>query len=155
MLIIKIAEGNYPFDSARALMLPLSGMLTPKIKAHNYINGYMFSAVEFILAAGIIFPFFVYYLWHGRLLLAGISIGLVSNFIVIVSFALASLRRGEESIGLAFYLDAKVRRQVAREYPDLQSDTVILCLALLIPFCLTVAVLYESWEKGSSANLMA
>lgn len=122
-------------------------MLTPRIRAHNYINGHLFSAVEFILAACIILPFFVYYLLHGRLLLAGISLGLILNFIVIVSFALASFRRGEKSIGLAFYRDAEVRRQVAREYPDLQSDTVILCLALLIPFCLAAAVLYESWRK--------
>ena len=107
-------------------------MLTPKIRAHNYINGYIFSAIEFILAASIILPFFVYYLLHGRILLAGISFGLILNFIMVVSFALASLWRKEESIGWAFYLDAKVRRQVAQENPNLQSDTLILCMALLM-----------------------
>src|SRR5262245_48566427 len=96
----------------------------------------------------IIFPFCFYYLRHGKILLASISIGLISNFIVIVVFALAALKRREKSIGLAFYLHANIRRRVAQEYPDLQADTVILCLALLVPFCLTAAVLYESWKKS-------
>jgi hypothetical protein len=112
-----------------------------------FLNGHIFSFIEFILAAGVILPFFVYYLWHGRILMAGISLGLVLNFTTILSFALASLRRGEKSIGLAFYRDARVRRQVAQEYPDLQSDTLILSLSLLVPFWLTSAVLYESWRK--------
>ena len=122
-------------------------MLIPKVRSHNYINGYVFSLIEFILAAGVILPFFVYYLWHARILLAIISLGLILNFIMIVSFAFASLRRKERSIGLAFYRDARVRKQVAQEYPDLQSDTIILCLSLLIPFWLTGAVLYESWKR--------
>lgn len=107
----------------------------------------MFSVIEFIVAGGIIFPFVVYYLMHGRILLAIIGIGLVLNFIVVVLFALGSLRRGEKSIGLAFYLDAKVRKQVAHEFSDLQNDTLSLSVALLIPFYLTAAVLYESLKK--------
>ena len=122
-------------------------MLIPRIRWHNYINGHVFSLIEFILAAGVILPFFVYYLRHAKILLAIISLGLILNFTMIVSFASASLGRKERSIGLAFYRDAKVRRQVAQEYPDLQSDTVILCLSLLIPFWLTSAVLYESWRR--------
>jgi len=124
-------------------------MLIPKIRSHNYINGYIFSVIEFILAAGIIIPFCVYYLRHGKILLASISIGLILNFIVIVLFALAALKRREKSIDVAFYLHARVRRQVAQKYPDLQADTVILCLALPIPFCLTAAVLYELWKKSA------
>lgn len=118
-------------------------MLTEKIKTHNYINGFVFSAVEFILVAVIILPFFIYYVVHERILLSIISCGLILNSLTISAFAILSIRKKEKSIGFRFYRDTGLRNEIGKSQPNLFNDTMILCFSLLIPFYLFFVIIYE------------
>jgi len=119
-------------------------MFLERIKSHNYINGFTFSAVEFLFAALVIAPFGIYYVTHGKVFNACIAGGLVLNFLTIVFFAVNSSFKGEKSLGLSFYLNREKRKEVARTYPHLTTDTFILCIGMLIPFCLFVFSIIES-----------
>ena len=122
-------------------------MLIEKIRSHNYINGLRFSAIEFALATLLIGPFCIYYISHGRFLYAAVASGLILNFLTITFFALVSLAHHEKSIGLSFYLDPENRRRVRAEYPHLSTDTLILCIAIVVPFSLFLGALLESAYK--------
>ena len=126
-------------------------MFLAKIKSHNYINGFIFSAIEFLIAAAVILPFFIYYLTHGRVLYAYVAGGLILNFLVIVFFAAYSIYKKEKSIGLSFYFDKEKRNNVSEKNPHLLSDTLVLCLGILIPFCLTLFAIVESLVNKQKA----
>ena len=119
-------------------------MLLEKIRSHNYVNGLVFSAAEFLFAALVTTPFFIYYVLHSRALLAVLAAGLILNFLTIVVFALLSKYRGEKSIGIPFYTNPALRRRIAETYPHLTADTLMLCASMLVPFVLLVVAVYES-----------
>ncbi len=66
-------------------------MFLEKVESHNYINGYKFSAIEFMLATILVAPFCIYYITHDRLLYACMAAGLILNFLTIVFFAARSI----------------------------------------------------------------
>jgi hypothetical protein len=119
-------------------------MILEKIRSHNYINGFKFSAIEFLLAALVIAPFFIYYLGHSKWLQALFSGGLILNFLTITFFAYSSLLKKEISIGWRFYLDSNLRKSIGKEYSHLTKDTLVLCIVMLIPFALFSISLGES-----------
>jgi hypothetical protein len=51
-----------------------------KIKVHNYLNGNIFSLIEFLFTALIVSPFTVYYVIHGRFVFAAVGIGIIFIF---------------------------------------------------------------------------
>ena len=119
-------------------------MLLDKIKSHNYLNGLVFSAVEFFLAALVVAPFFIYYITHEKLPYATVSAGLIINFLTITFVALQSLYKKEANLGLSFYFHKEKRRAVSKNYPHLGRDTIVLCIGFLVPYCLFLVVLCES-----------
>ncbi|MBW4061014.1 hypothetical protein HJC99_00350 [Candidatus Saccharibacteria bacterium] len=123
-------------------------MFIAKVKSHNYINGYWFSAIEFSLASFVVAPFSYYYLAHNRIIFGILSIGLIMNFLVIVGFAVESIIQGERGLGMAFYRDRRVREKIASQYPYLGRDTIMLCVGFLIPFYLATAIYIETAHRN-------
>ena len=70
------------------------------ILEHNYLNGFKFVIVEFGIFILVIAPYCLYYFFHYKFLLAGIASGLISNFIVVLFFAVRSVSRKESSLGI-------------------------------------------------------
>jgi hypothetical protein len=114
-----------------------------KIKLHNYLNGFVFSMIEFLVLILILMPFMIYYFLHGRLLYGMISFGIVLNAAVIVGFAVNSLIKKEEDLGLRKLFNREIRNKVHEKYPNLQNDTYILTFAILLPFALCLFCLVD------------
>jgi len=123
--------------------------MTAIVQIHNYVNGFKFSAYEFIAASLIVAPFTVYYAVHDRTLYATLSAGLIANFLVIVVCAVQSLVKHEESIGIMQLFNRQRRGEIHAQYPNLDTLTLILCVTLVIPFLLVGLV---SWEKAVAAS---
>ena len=115
-----------------------------RIRLHNYLNGHVFSFVEYLLAAVVLAPFLAYYLTHSRAAYAIVASGVIFNCFAISAFALMSVLRGEQSIRLRrFARDRDLRKKVAIEHPNLSRDTLILSVTVLIPFWIFAAVLFD------------
>ena len=121
-----------------------------RIKTHNIINGIIFSTVEFVIAALIVAPFAIYYVFHGNVLYATISIGIILNFLMIVAFGLRQYKNKEKDIGIQHMFNKDVREKISREYPNLSNDTSVLVITMLLPFVMFIWVLYELLFKGES-----
>jgi hypothetical protein len=118
------------------------------IKNHNYLNGNIFSLIEFLLMALVLAPFAVYYIFHGPRSYAAIAVGIVLNCLTVSFVAMQSLLRKEESIGLRkTYFDKDVAKRMRAEYPNMSQETFILCVAVLIPFLLFIASAYDASMK--------
>lgn len=121
--------------------------MTERIVAHNRLNGFVFSVIEFGLFSLIIVPFSIFYGFTGRWILFAISIGIVCNFLTVVTFAIMSLRSGEQSVGHRKLLNREYRAEIAKKYPHLFYDTLILTTSSLLPFVLLLAVCRETpWK---------
>jgi hypothetical protein len=114
-----------------------------RIRSHNILNGMLFSIFEFGFTALIIAPFAVYYIIHGKLLYATISVGIILNCLTIVMIGLIQLRQGEKDLGLRPLYNKNYREQVARENPHLFGDTMLLVATILLPFALLALTLGE------------
>src|SRR5262245_60669372 len=96
-----------------------------RIKLHNYINGFWFSLFEYLIVAAVLTPFLVFYVVHGWTLYALAAGGVVLNCLTVCGFAIASIRRREQCIGLLrFSRDAELRKRIAVDYPHLSHDTL-------------------------------
>ena len=115
-----------------------------RIKTHNYLNGQIFSFLEYLFAAGVFAPFLAYYLIHSRWLYAILAIGVVLNCLTVCTFALVSMLRKERSIGiLKISRDKELRRKVQHDHPDLTRQTMVLSLTVLVPFWIFAATLLD------------
>jgi hypothetical protein len=119
-----------------------------RIKTHNILNGIIFSVAEFVIAALIVAPFAIYYVFHGIVLYAAIAIGIILNFLMIVAFGLRQYRNNEKDIGIQHMFNKSVRETISREYPNLSNDTSVLVITTLLPFVMFISVLYELLFKG-------
>ena len=119
-----------------------------RIKTHNILNGIIFSMVEFVIAALIVAPFAIYYVFHGIMLYATISIGIILNFLMIVAFGLRQYKNKEKDIGIQHMFNKTVREKISREYPNLSNDTSVLVITMLLPFVMFIWVVYELLFKG-------
>jgi hypothetical protein len=119
-----------------------------RIKVHNYLNGHIFSLVEYLVVAVILTPFLVYYLAHGSAVYGLVTSGVILNCLTVAHFALASTLRREPSIGLLkFSRDPEMRKKIAIEHPDLSRDTLILGATVLIPFWIFGAVVVDGLSR--------
>lgn len=115
-----------------------------RIRLHNYLNGHVFSLIEYLLVAAILTPFLFYYVAHGWALYALAAAGIVFNCFTVCAVALVSILAKEQSVGLRrFARDRELRRRVAIEHPNLSSDTLILSVTVLIPFWIFGATLID------------
>jgi hypothetical protein len=88
------------------------------IRNHNYLNGNLFSFIEFVVVTLVILPFAAYYI---------------------------VLMKKEKSIGIVkLYSDNALREKIRAEYPNLASETIVLCVAILVPFSIPIACTYRS-----------
>ncbi len=118
-------------------------MMIEKIKAHNEVNGFVFSTIELAAIAFIILPFALYYLTHGRALAGILTIGVVANALTVAAFGVHSLATKQKDIGIFRWFDRKGRAIIALRYPNITADTFILAAATLVPFLLLLYVAYE------------
>jgi small-conductance mechanosensitive channel len=121
--------------------------MVERIKAHNKLNGIIFSTLEFALIALVIAPFAAYYVLNAQLLMAAISTGILLNCLVIVAFGLHSWLGGNTEKGAismrALWRNKTERERLSAEYPNMGGDTTMLVVSLLIPFMLLALTLYE------------
>ena len=119
-----------------------------RIKTHNILNGIIFSIVEFVVIDLIIAPFAIYYVVHGKVLYATISVGIILNCLMIVLFGLQQYKNKEEDVGIQHMFNKSVRERISREHPHLSNDTSVLVITMLLPFVMFIWVLYELLLKG-------
>jgi predicted signal transduction protein with EAL and GGDEF domain len=119
-----------------------------RIKTHNLLNGIIFSIVEFVITDLIIAPFAIYYVLHGKVLYATISIGIILNCLMIVLFGLQQYKNKEKDVGIQHMFNKSVRERISREYPHLSNDTSVLVITMLLPFVMFIWILYELLLKG-------
>jgi hypothetical protein len=116
------------------------------IRRHNRLNGLVFSIVEFGLISLFTGSFATYYLIHMRWVMAFIGWGITLNCLPVIIYGLRQLaeaRARGESMG-SYYSDKSAREQHRRENPHKFADAMILMIAVLIPFLMLVAVI---WDK--------
>ena len=118
----------------------LKDMLKQQIQEHNYLNGYVFVIFEFGIFIIILLPFTLYYLLHEKLWLGIVGLGLITNFIPVMLYALRSFFRKEKSIGINKLFNKKQRDDIEEKFPDLSKDTSIMFAYLIIPFLLTTTL---------------
>ena len=119
-----------------------------RIKTHNILNGIIFSIVEFVVIDLIIAPFAIYYVLHGKVLYATISVGIILNCLMIVLFGLQQYKNKEKDVGIQHMFNKSVRERISREHPHLINDTSVLVITMLLPFVMFIWVLYELLLKG-------
>ena len=119
-----------------------------RIKTHNILNGIIFSIAEFVIVVLIIAPFAIYYVIHGRVLYAAVAIGIILNCLLIVTFGLKQYKNKEKDVGIQHMFNRSVRERINREHPHLSSDTFVLVSTMLVPFVMSIWVLYELLFKG-------
>ena len=119
-----------------------------RIKTHNILNGIIFSIVEFVVIDLIIAPFAIYYVVHGKVLYATISVGIILNCLMIVLFGLQQYKNKEKDVGIHHMFNKSVRERISREHPHLSNDTSVLVITMLLPFVMFIWVLYELLLKG-------
>ena len=119
-----------------------------RIKTHNILNGIIFSIVEFVVIDLIIAPFAIYYVVHGKVLYATISVGIILNCLMIVLFGLQQYKNKEEDVGIQHMFNKSVRERISREHPHLSNDTSVLVITMLLPFVMFIWVLYELLLNG-------
>lgn len=118
-----------------------------KIKLHNYVYGFVFSLVEFLLIILVIGLFMIYYFLHERIPYAIITLGIVFNCFVFVYFAANSLIQKEHDLGIIKFFNKKARDETYRIYPTLQLDTYVLSLLTLLPFMLILSCTINTITK--------
>ena len=118
--------------------------LTTLIREHNYLNGFRFVIGEFAISIIIVLPFTVYYLLNGRIFLGLVGFGVIANFSIYILFSVQSILRNESSIGIGKLFNKKVRAEIRNKFPNLDKLTLILSLATIVPFAMTIIVLFEA-----------
>jgi len=114
------------------------------IKDHNYLNGFVFSFLDYFVVICILTPFDIYYFLHGRWLFSMIATGIILNCVTISSIALRSIIKREQGIGInKIYRDKELLKKVQHEYPNLSRDTMILTVTVLIPYWIFGQVILE------------
>ena len=119
-------------------------MIAP-VETHNRLNGFGFVIGEFGLVGVVALVLAVLYVARGNGLPAVAFAGITANSIVVMWLAVRSLRRGEAAIGLwRLYTQREIRDEVMREHPRLSTETLLITLAVLVPFLLLVIAAIEA-----------
>ena len=119
-----------------------------RVETHNSLNGFGFVIGEFGLIGVVALVFAVLYAAKGGGLPAVACLGITANSIVVIWLAVRAMRRGKSAIGLwRIYTQPEVRAQVMREHPGLSSETLLITLAVLVPFLLPLIVGAEAARR--------
>lgn len=119
-----------------------------RVQAHNRLNGFGFVICEFALIGLVGAVFAVLYLARGNLLYGIAGLGIAFNSLLVIVLAARSLARRETGIGiLRIYTQPAVRAKVMREHPDLSKDTLLITVAVLVPFLLLILVVAEAVRR--------
>jgi hypothetical protein len=121
-----------------------------KIKLHNYVYGFTFSLLEFLLIIIVVGSLMLYYFMHGRLLDCLVTLGKVLNCAVFVLFAANSLIKKEKDLGIIKFFNKKCRTETYNRFPPLQRDTYLLSVLILLPFILILCCLIEISKMKNS-----
>ena len=119
-----------------------------RIKAHNILNGIIFSILEFVIIDLLIAPFAIYYVLHGKVLYAAVAMGIMLNCLMIVVLGLQQYKNKEKDVGIQHVFNKGMREQISREHPHLSNDTSLLVITMLLPFVMLIWVLYELLVRG-------
>jgi hypothetical protein len=123
-----------------------------RIKDHNDLNGVRFATIEFsiIAAVGVVLTLIVFVL--GRWVVGLAFLGITGNALVIVAVGARSMQSGKRSsVWKALRGDTR-RSQVAIVRPHMMLDTVILVVALLIPYIVIFLAAVESFATRPRAR---
>lgn len=123
-----------------------------RIKVHNEAVGFVFCAWEFGLCSILVVPFVLWFFARGQYLFGLVGLGLIANFLVLVALALRSLQRGEHAWGIRQFLDRERRREIYARYPRFDTNTTVLCIALVLPFITLIAVTVELSRAWASSR---
>jgi hypothetical protein len=116
-----------------------------RVETHNRLNGFGFVIGEFALVGLVALVLAALYVARGGGLPAFGCVGIAANSIVVIWLAVRALRRGESGIGLwRIYTQPAVRDQVMREHPGLSAETLLIALAVLVPYLLLLIVAAEA-----------
>jgi hypothetical protein len=116
-----------------------------RVETHNRLNGFGFVIGEFGLIGLVALVFAVLYAAKGDGLPAVACVGITANSIVVIWRAVRAMRRGQPSIGLwRIYTQPDVRAQVMREHPGLSAETLLITVAVVVPFLLLLIVAVEA-----------
>ncbi len=116
-----------------------------RVETHNRLNGFGFVIGEFALVGLVALVLAVLYMARGGGLPAVAGVGIAANSIVVIWLAVRALRRGESGIGIwRLYTHRSVREQVMREHPGLLAETLLIALAVLVPYLLLLIVAAEA-----------
>ena len=72
-----------------------------------------------------------------------LAAGVALNSLVVVAFGLRAWRRGDRGSSLRSVFSAKYRKELGREHPTLMRDTLILSAAVIVPYLLLIAIVFE------------
>ena len=115
-----------------------------KIRVHNYVTGHLFTLVEYLAVVGVLSPFLIYYLTHGRPLYSVVAIGVILNCLTMSALALASMVKGDPSIGfMKLRREPELRRSISEQYPDLGRLSLFLSVLVLVPFSIFAGAILD------------
>jgi hypothetical protein len=113
------------------------------IREHNVFTGYRLVVWEYGIVAALLGLLALGYTTAGRWVEALAWLGIVANALVILTLALASIRRGDRDFGSLPMRRAAFRRSVGRHRPGLGRRTTALILASFVPFLVPALVSIE------------
>jgi hypothetical protein len=121
--------------------------VTRRIIDHNQLNGVAFSIAEFTLVAAVAVLIAIGYAQQDRVTGLVLALGTGLNSLIIVAFGVVAWRRGERGTPLARVFSRSGRAELTRQHPHLMTDTLIVAVAVLVPFILLAATLAEfAWN---------
>ena len=124
-------------------------MILERIRSHNYLNGFVFSTVEFFIMALVISPFAFYYLTHGRYIMGLLSLGIFLNCLPIIYCGIQSILKKEKDWGIKQLFKKRNREDIRNRYPHMGLDTTILVIAILLPFVTFLLFLTDNIRRKS------
>ncbi len=107
-----------------------------KIKLHNYVYGFAFTLIEFLLIILVLGSFMIYYFTQSRFLHAMITLGICLNALMFVLYAANSLIKKEKDLGIIKFFNKKARDETYKAHPTLHKDTQLLSVLMVVPFLL-------------------
>jgi hypothetical protein len=119
---------------------------------HNRLNGFGLVLVEFAVvgAAGALIGYSGFVHRSFPLALEGVGVGV--NAIAVCATVVVQMRRGEKSGSLADLFQRQTREKIRSAHPDLETHTVRISVAVLIPFFLAAFILLGSRNQGADGD---
>jgi protein-S-isoprenylcysteine O-methyltransferase Ste14 len=116
-----------------------------RIRDHNNLNGIRFATIEFSVIALVGAVLTLIMLVLGRWIPGLIFMGITANCLVIVVIGAYSWQAGKVGTGWSSLRNKLQRDQITRVHPHMLRDTVILVVALLLPFVVIAAAVVETF----------